>query len=203
MEKPGIIKGTYIRNSMAIFVLLSLMLSFPAYSFGGNQDPADVRMDYASMREGIQEFEDVINEAIASSFGSSTFAAVQKAKGAYLQGYGISYSFLINIHLAVIKTPFGQVRSKKAISLDEKMQRISQLKEKLILVLQNSGRYFQQLHKDERVAIVAFVEDRNFPGEPNANMTIVMSALKKDLEELGNKSDRTKEFKQRMKIIEY
>jgi hypothetical protein len=128
---------------------------------------------------------------------------VNKAKGAYLQGYGVSFTFLINIHRAVSRTPFGQVRTKTAVTSDEKMRRIEELKEKLILFLQDSGNSFQQLRKDERVTIVAFVEDRNFPDEPSANKTIIMSTMKKDLDELGHKSDRAREFKQRMKIVEY
>jgi hypothetical protein len=69
--------------------------------------------------------------------------------------------------------------------------------------LQNSGDNFPQLRKDERVAIIVFVEDRNIPGEANENKTIIMSALKKDLDEFGHRNDRLKEFKQRMKIVEY
>ena len=203
MKRPGIIMKAIKRNALTILVLWSLGFSLPQSAFSGNQESGDPRADFASTREEIQKFEDVINEVIASNFSSSAFAVVQKAKGAYLHGYGISYSFLINIHRAVIKTPFGQVRSRNAVSLEEKIRRIEQLKEQLIQTLQGSGGYFQLLRKDERVAIVAFVEDRNFPGEPNANKTIVMSVLKRDLDELGNKSDRAKEFKQRMKIVEY
>jgi hypothetical protein len=95
------------------------------------------------------------------------------------------------------------VRPRNAVSLDEKIRRIEELKLKLIQVLQDSGGFFQQIRKEERVAIVVFIEDRNFPGEANVNKTIVMSALKKDLDELGHKLDRAKEFKQRMKIVEY
>jgi hypothetical protein len=47
------------------------------------------------------------------------------------------------------------------------------------------------------------MEDRNFPDEPSENKTIVLSVLKRDLDEFGNRSDRLKEFKQRMKIVEY
>jgi hypothetical protein len=128
---------------------------------------------------------------------------VNKPKAVYLQGYGVSCTFLVNIYRAVINTPFGQVRPRNAVSLDEKIRRIEELKLKLIQVLQDSGGFFQQIRKEERVAIVVFIEDRNFPGEANVNKTIVMSALKKDLDELGHKLDRAKEFKQRMKIVEY
>jgi len=203
MKSPGSIKRIAGRKARAICILCSLGFLIPTTGFSGTQDAGDVRVDYASIQESILKFEDTLNEALSGSFSTSAFAVVQKAKGAYLSGYGISYSFLVNIHRAMTNTPFGQVRSRKTVSLEEKMQRIEQLKGSLIQLLQNGGTYFPQLRKDERIAIVAFVEDRNFPGEPNANKTIVISALKKDLDEVGTKLDRAKEFKQRIKIVEY
>jgi hypothetical protein len=155
------------------------------------------------VHEGILKFEDVINEVINSTFSSNPFAVVQKAKGAYLEGYGVGFTFLINIHRATIHTPFGQVQTRYAVSSDVKMRRIEELKDRLIQKLQDSGGNFPQLRKDERVAIIAYIEDRNFPGESNANRTIIMNALKKDLDELGHKNDRLKEFRQRVKIVEY
>jgi hypothetical protein len=190
-------------NALALFVLWSLTFSIPVNCFSGNQDAGNARAEFAPTREEILGFEDVINGIVAADVSSSSYALVNKPKAVYLQGYGISCTFLINIHRAVINTPFGQVRPRNAVSLEEKIRRIEELKAKLVQILQDSGSYFQQLRKEERVAIVAFVEDRNFPGEPNASRTIVMSALKKDLDELGHKVDRAKEFKQRMKIVEY
>ena len=203
MKRSGIIRMTSKRNALAIFVLLAVGFSFRDYSFSRNQESAEARVDYASARAGILKFEDIVNGVINSSFSSNPFAVVQKAKGVYLQGYGVSYTFLINIHRAVVHTPFGQVRTRYAVSSEEKVRRIEELKDKLIQTLQDGGENFPQLRKDERVVIIAFVEDRNFPGETNANKTIVMSTLKKDLDELGHKNDRLKEFKQRMKIVEY
>lgn len=203
MQSPGRIKRIARRNTLAVCISFSLVFFIPKTGFSGTQDANDARVDYASMQESILKFEDILNEAVSGSFSSSAFAVVQKAKGAYLNGYGISYSFLVNIHRAVMNTPFGQVRSRKAVSLEEKMRRIEQLKDNLIQLLQSGGSLFPQLRKDERISIVAFVEDRNFPGEPNANKTIVISAFKKDLDEMGNRLDRAKEFKQRIKIVEY
>ncbi len=164
-----------------------------------------VRVDYASMQQDIRNFETVMNDAINSTFSRSPFAVVQKPKGAYLQGHGVSFSFLINIHRAVIRTPFGQVRTgpRADITPERKKQQIEQLKETLIQMLQNNGDTFRQLRKNEHVTIIAFIEDRNIPDEPSANKTIVLSALKKDLDELGHRDDRFGEFKQRIKIVEY
>jgi hypothetical protein len=190
-------------NALALFVLWSLALSFPMRCYGWNQESGNARQEYVPTREEIRNFEDAINGIVAKDVSSSSYALVNKPKAVYLQGYGVSCTFLVNIYRAVINTPFGQVRPRNAVSLDEKIRRIEELKLKLIQVLQDSGGFFQQIRKEERVAIVVFIEDRNFPGEANVNKTIVMSALKKDLDELGHKLDRAKEFKQRMKIVEY
>src|SRR5262249_504002 len=101
-----------------------------------------------------------------------------------------------------VNTPFGQVR-REEITPEQKRRRIEDLKDKLVKVLQDSGDTLRQLKKEETVSIVVFVEDRNMPDEENQNKTIVLSVLKKDLDELGHKDDRSREFKQRMKIVEY
>jgi hypothetical protein len=200
MKKPNPIKKALA--SIAFLSIWVLVFPFAALPSGANQDEGDAKIDYAATRQDISRFELVINDIISNAFGSDSFAVVQRPKGAYLPGYGISFSFLINIHRAVINTPFGQV-SRAGINSTAKMRRIEDLKDRLIRALQDNSENFRQLRKEDNVTIVAFFEDRNIPDEPNANRTIVLSAFKKDLDELGHKNDRIKEFKQRMKIVEY
>lgn len=200
----GVLQMTACGMRNAIFLLAGI-LALPltaAASFDG-QETAGSRPDYQALRQEILQFEAVINEAINSSFSSSPFAVVQKAKGAYLEGYGAGFAFLVNIHRAVKQTPFGPVRSGADMTQDLKKQRIAELKERLILTLQDNGEIFRTLRKEDYVTIIAYVEDRNLPDEPSANRTIVISALKKDLEEFARRGDRLKDFKQRIKIVEY
>jgi len=200
MEKP--LNMASKRNVTAFMILLALGFSLAAQT-SGRQENSDVKVDYAALQQDILRFETAVNQVVNSTFSASPFAVVQKPKGAYLQPYGIAFTFLINIHRAVIRTPFGDVRSRPDMTPDLKKRLIEELKENLIRVLQDDGEVFRQLPKDDYVTIVAFIEDRNFPDEPVGNKTIVLSVLKKDLDELGQKNDRLKEFKQRMKIIEY
>jgi hypothetical protein len=196
------IKMILKRDFPALLLIWALGLSIFAQA-AAKQENADPKADYVSTREDILRFDNVVNGVLSTTFRSSPFAVVQSTKGAYLQGYGISFMFLINISRAVVNTPFGQIRTRPTVTPEMKIQRIEELKEKLIQVLQNSGEIFQHLRKEDNVSIVAFFEDRNFPGEASANKTIVLTALKRDLDELGHRSDRLKEFKQRMKIVEY
>ena len=163
---------------------------------------AEFKVDYNLARREIETMEGVIDSLVSSSF-SNPFAMTQKTKGVYLQGYGITFNFLVNIHLAVVKTPFGVVKTGKEITPDEKKKRIEEVKDKLVRVLIEHGDTLSQLRKEESATIVAFFEDRRFLDDENHNKTLVLRAFKKDLEELAGKEHRWKELKQRMEIIEY
>ncbi|NWG13153.1 MAG: hypothetical protein HXY20_06425 [Acidobacteria bacterium] len=191
------------RTGLLLAVVLLLEMPVRAQSSRGAQGEGDVRVDYTQARREIQAFETVLNNMIASAFSSSPFALVQKTKGVYLAGYGTSFNFLINIHRAMVSTPFGEIRRFEDTSPEQKRKRIEDLTEKLVRTLLEYGSYLTQLSKDESVAIVAFYEDRNFPDEANQNRTIVISATKRDLEEFGGNQNRLKEFRQKVKIIEY
>jgi hypothetical protein len=192
------------KRAVAILALLGIAGLAPAlYLFGGSRTGGEKGIDYASAQQDILRFETVVNSVINSTFSSSPFAVVQKAKGAYLEGYGVSFAFLVNIHRAIVNTPFGQITPRATATAEVKKKRIEELKEKLILVIQESGENFRQLGKEERVTIIAFVEDRNFPDEPSENKTIILTALKKDIDEFGHQQEGFQDFKKRIKIVEY
>jgi len=163
-------------------------------------DAQESKVDYNLARREIQSMEIVIDSLVTSTF-SNPFAT-QKTRGVYLQGYGITFNFLVNIHRAVVNTPFGVVKGKE-ITPDEKKKRIEELKDKLVRVLIDHGDTLSQLRKEESATIVAFFEDRSFLDDENHNKTLVLRAFKKDLDELARKEHRWKELKQRMEIVEY
>jgi len=203
MGELGVIK-TASKCIVAALLLFGISGLPPAlYSFETSQAGSEKKVDYASAQQDVLRFETVVNGVINSTFSSSPFALVQTTKGAYLEGYGYSFTFLVNIHRAVVNTPFGQIKRGSNASPELKKQLIEGLKEKLILLIQESGENFRQLGRDDHVTIVAFIEDRNFPDEPSANKTIVLTALKKDIDEFGHKTERFQAFKQRIKIVEY
>jgi hypothetical protein len=169
----------------------------------GAQNSTDARIDYNLARREIQTLEAVINGVINSMFSNSPFALTQKTKGAYLKGYGFTFDFLVDIHRAVINTPFGTARVYPEMMLEEKKKRIEEVKEKLARVIFDSGDGLRQLPRDESVTIVAFFQDRSFPDEESISRTIVMRAFKKDIDELSRKENRFKELKQRIEVIEY
>jgi hypothetical protein len=173
-----------------------------AQSVRGPQE-AEAKVDYSVARREIQSLELAINGVIASTF-TGAFAQVGKTKGVYLQGYGLMFDFLVNIHRAVTSTPFGEFRDpQREITPEQKKRRIEELKEKLVRILLERGDSVRQLRRDESVTIVGFFEDRNFPGDENQNKTMVLRAFKKDLDELGRKENSWRELFRRMEIVEY
>jgi hypothetical protein len=183
---------------LAVGMFAGQMLASPP----GPQMGADPRPDYTSARREIQAFESALNDVITETFNKAPFAVYQKAKGAYLQGYGMAFSFMVNIHVAMINTPFGKYQRPDA-SPEQKRRQIEMLKERLILVLLQRGDVLNQMPRSETVSIIGYFEDRNFPDEESQNKTVILSLIRKDLDEFVHKEDRLKEFKQRMKIIEY
>lgn len=197
-----ITKSKPFRSSL-IWGIALLFGLFGAGPLRAQTTGAEGRVNYPATRKEISEFEAATNQLLGAAFGASTFAVVQRAKGAYLPGYGVTFSFLVNIHRAVLTTPFGTMVRRDADTPEQKKRRIEDFKNKLVALLQEGASLFTQLRKDESIAIVAFFEDENIPDEENQNKTIVLSILKKDADEVAGHEDRTREFRQRMRILEY
>jgi hypothetical protein len=163
------------------------------------QSPRAVAIDYAQVRPSIQKLEKGINDAITGIFGRE--GMIGKPKGVYLQGYGYSFSFLINLRWGMINTPMGTYPSSTEISPEQKKQRVEMAKDKLIGILFSQATGMPQPERDKSVTITAFFEETNLDGI--VSKTIIMSVLKNDIDELGNRQERFNDFKQRVKIIEY
>lgn len=200
---PSVIMMRVMRQLSVIALVFGLAVAAST----GQASPAvqsnpDPRPDYSSARSEIQGFQSLLDTVISTTFNAAPFAMSQKTKGVYLQGYGMTFTFVVNIHRALLNTPFGQAR-RYDVTPEEKRRRIEDLKVRLIQALYEKGDSLRQVPKDESVTVVGFIEDRNFPDEANQNKTFILSVTRKDLEELTHGEDRSREFKQRMKIVEY
>lgn len=158
-------------------------------------------VDYGQVRPSIQKFETAILAAINATF-NNPLGLKAAPKGAYLQGYGYTFSFLVNIRWGMTHTPFGDYPNASDQTPEQRMQRINAMKDALVSVLFYLGSGMAQLEKDKYVTITAFFEETN-PDVGTVNKTVILSILKSDLDELGNKQDRLNEFKKKVKIVEY
>jgi len=191
------------RRSAIIISALGFLVPLLRAQAGNVPRAAALReTDFASAYREIVGFEAVLNSVIGESF-PNPFSLVNKAKGVYLPGYGEVFSFLINVQRAAITTPWGEVGSGRALTPADKKQQIEGFKDRLVRLLLAHAGDLNQLRPEESITIAALFEDRNFPDLERQNRTVVLSVLKKDLDEWSGKPDRWKEFKQRMRIIEY
>jgi hypothetical protein len=183
-------------------LLVILALGFLCLSLAA-QDHVEARIDYPRASRDIQQLEVAINGAISKTF-SNPFGLVHKPKGGYLWGYGYVFTFVVNIKLGMIHTPFGNLKSGPDVTPDEKKQRIDGLKDELVRVLFRSGSGLAKLQEGESIAIMAFFEESDpLIPEGQANKTLILSVLKSDLDQFGNKQERFNEFKQKVKTVEY
>lgn len=165
------------------------------------QGPKAASVDYALMRPSIQEFEKGLWKATSATFGD--LGILGRPKGIFLTSYGYMYVVLVNPKWGRVtqQTPFGPLTSGTDLSPKERRKRIEGYEEQLVQVLFNQGCALPQLDKNKYITIAASLEEVNPEG--TVNTTIILSVLKSDLDELGNKADRYNEFKQRVKIVEY
>jgi hypothetical protein len=190
---------TFMKGAVSALVLLCLFSFMLSAQHRGNKfGSADESVDYAAVRKDIVRFEEALNEGISAS-SKNPFGVINRAKGAYLPGYGLNFSFLIDIHRAMMPMPFGGEARGRQATPEQKKQWIEELKGRIIRLIQDNGSGFQQLHREDCVTIVAFIDDKSFL-EPRANKTIVLRVLKKDLDDLAKIKD---DIKQRIKIFEY
>ena len=191
-----------MKQSAILLCMAGLLQLAAGTRLAGAQENPDPRVNYDSVRREIEGFESAIDGVIRETF-SNPWALVNRPKGVLLPGYGQVFTFLVNIQRAVIKTPFGDYRGGQVVTAAEKKKRIADLEDRLVRVLLDHASALDQVRPTESVAIVALFEDHSFPEEDNQNKTIVLSTIKKDLDEWAQQPDRWREFKQRIKIIEY
>jgi hypothetical protein len=79
------------------------LLLLAAASMNGAQKE---KTDLKKIREEIGVLESVLNEGLNQSFGGA-FGYLDKARGAYLPGFGVAFSFEINLAPSGTGTPFS------------------------------------------------------------------------------------------------
>jgi hypothetical protein len=193
------LKRSIILGALALSLSCATLLAQGSH---GAPNAAEYRPDYPSMRREIQGFETVMDKTIRAIFGGSKLPVTAKPMGVYLSGYGVAFSYTVNVYRGALSTPFGAVQGEE-FTPEQKRRLIEDVKENLSKVLFENGVSLRQIRGDDAITIVGFFEDRNFPEERNQIKTVVMSILKKDLDEASRAEDRWKEFKMRMKAVEY
>jgi hypothetical protein len=158
-------------------------------------------VDLQLMKNDVQIFEGILDQALEQVF-SNPFALIERTKGVYLQGFGTSFTFLINIKAATMETPFGTITRPEAADPKIRSQKIEELRQKVIFVLGKYGGSIGQLQDTEAVAVVAHIVDQNF-SKKSQNKTIIIKVLRKDLVAQAAHPISPVDFMKKVQIVEY
>ncbi len=179
---------------LSFAALFGLALSLPVALYGRNS------IDYRQMRNEIQIFENILQTALKAEF-NHPLAVVNEPKGSYLPGYGVNFSFLLNINRDELITPFGIKRL--APSTRTRAEKVRLVRDMMLKLMGEFGDALTQLSSDENFAISAHLEDRTalVPGQREA--VLVFRVSKKTLSDYRAHKIDFRQFRDKAEVIEY
>ena len=168
------------------------------------------------LKRDTQIFESIVRGVLKQSF-ADPFAVAAEPRGAYLQGYGVVFTFQITVGRTKIRTPFGDIdprqlrgaagnqrgggKSGKATS--RVRDQLGVMKESMIQTLQDYGSTIKQLGGHDHISITAYVKDRSVLDEMKSSKVLVLTATKDDVDLVAMKKISPESFKGRVHIVEY
>jgi len=146
--------------------------------------------------------ESVLNQDIAQTF-SAPFGFLDRARGAYLPGYGVVFDFELNLTPSARRGPFSPALTaqQEKAQREEEMRRQKQAKELAESVLADFGHTLSQLPVNESVAIVIHTVAAGDQGFERS--VIVVQSSKKALDEYRSSRVDRAGFLQSLRIVEY
>jgi hypothetical protein len=160
------------------------------------------KTNLAEVKKGIELFDSVLNQSLAQAFGGP-FETLDRARGAYLPGYGVVFSFEVNLTPLQNLGPFSPAPSPKTeqVQREEEIRRRDKSKNTALEVLGNYGQALGQLAPDESITIVIYTVAAH-PSKVDRS-TIVISADKKLLDARVSHAIDQAHFVQKLSITEY
>jgi hypothetical protein len=181
-----------------IFLFLGALLSAASWAAKSPQGKSNL----AELKKGIELFESVLNQSLAQTLGGP-FETLDRARGAYLPGYGVVFTFEVNLTPLQNLGPFGPPPTPKSeqAQREEEIRRRERAKSVAQQTLGNFGQTLTPLTPDESVTIVIYTVAAH-PGKIERG-TIILSAEKKLLDARVNGSLDQTRFIQKLSTTEY
>jgi hypothetical protein len=158
--------------------------------------------DLGELRKQIELFESVLNQSLKQGFGGP-FDTLDRAQGAYLPGYGVVFSFEVNLSQVVNMGPFNPSPTPKreAAQRAEELRRRDKAKALAEEVLAKFGQTLSLLSPNESVAVI--IQMAAAHPDKLERSTIVVSVDKKSIDaRQANTMDRP-QFARKLTTTEY
>jgi hypothetical protein len=159
------------------------------------------KQDLARMREQIGVMESVLNQNLSQAF-PGPFGYLDKARGAYLPGYGLVFTFEVNLNpLPPSMGPFGgppqQTDAQRVAAIKKNRESALELSRRVLVDFSHT----LPIADGEAVAIV--VQGSAVGPDGMRKSTIVLRAQKHDIDQFrANAIDRSA-FLNRIAVVEY
>ena len=181
-----------------IFMLCVLLMAASiATVFAADQEKANL----SKLRDQIHVLESVINQNLSRNF-PAPFAYLDSAHGAYLPGYGVVFTYELNLSRPSMgpfdppSTPQGE-KAKQ----DEARRRRDQAKQMSEGVIADFGHSLDQIGANESLAIV--IHGSSVGQQGIEQTTTVLRAQKHDIDQFrANSMDRAA-FLRKIEVLEY
>lgn len=161
-------------------------------------------LNAGALKAQMKVLEAVINETLAQTF-APPFGVLEKAKGSYLPDFGVVFSLEVNLYPVRLPNPFD-LRPPTKEELEKarraKIERIEIIKQTVPRLLADHASTLRELPANDSIAVVvhlfyAQVEGDNLPSQ------IVMEVRKSDLEQYWDKKLAFKDFRGKVRTLEF
>ncbi len=185
---------------LRIFTILALFFLRGGFAAA---DPID-RERLQQVKRDTVLFSKIVGEVLKQSF-DNPFALSEEPQGSYLEGYGVSISFLLRRNRGSIRGIYGEIRypekSRNAgMSKEEKLDLVKKITSRTLV---DYGGTIRGLNDDERVTISAHIEDRSEWDPANKMTIIVISGTKKKINEMSKADLSDDERLRQLNSLEY
>jgi hypothetical protein len=183
-------------SSLAVFVLLASPLLAQTPSTSSDSGP-----NMRELKKESEIFENIINTALRQAVPHPMLIA-EKARGSYLEGYGIAFTMTINLNRKLIIFPKSKSSDKADSSKDPTHEFMVKIRRTLTSVLGLYGDTIKQLNDDAHISIVVHVLSRSVINNENFTRIMVLSTTKNVIAEHRRKLN-SREFHSKVHYIEY
>jgi len=187
----------YIKLSLILLALICESSLFAAPP----TDKNNVNRKMMTLKKECEVFENIINTTLRQSFPHPLLLS-EKARGTYLAGYGLTFSFTVNLNNGYMLFPTTKKPYMKKSKYDTKAI-LNLIKRKIMDVVTMYGVGLKQLSSDEKISIIAHVLNRSVFSDVDSNRVMVLTVTKGDIDRLQRRAIKYEDFKKRVNYIEY
>ena len=156
------------------------------------------------VKRDTELFSKILGEVLKHSF-ENPFAMGADPQGSYLEGYGISISFLLRINRGSIRGIYGEPRYRQnnrndGLTKKEKLELVKKITSRTLV---DYGGTIRGLNDVERISICAHIEDRNEWDSDKKMTVIVVSGSREEIIEMSKADLSDDDLLRQLNTLEY